>query len=113
EPRLFLNLLLPLLLLAGSVFAADQPTADELIDNVEETLATHDDLSFLVTGNLQMDDGTQYPLEIEVEALPRLELIRLEILQPDAMADNFIIATSEEIYNYNFMTNQVVVHNSN
>ncbi len=105
-----------LLLLSATLVAsgalAQEPTADELISRMQETIDATTDASFLVTGELLGSDGTTYQLELEVEAMPAEQLIRIFIIQPDALADNFIIVTPEELYNYNYLTNQVVVYDA-
>ena len=98
-----------LLLAAPAALAADYDAA-QVMDGLQDTLAATEDASFLVTGTLQAADGTLYPLEVETEVIPAKSVIRLEIFQPDALADNFIIVTEEELYNYSWMTNQVVVY---
>ena len=99
------------LLLSGAGLAQDA-SADEIIGGMQSTLDATTDASFLATGQLQGADGTVYQLELEVEAMPQEGLIRLFILQPDALADNFIIVTPDELYNYNYLTNQIVVHDA-
>lgn len=103
------------LLLAGMLPAAtlaQQPAAPEVLQALQDTLNDTADVSFLATGELHAADGTRYQLEIEVEALPQEQLLRLFILQPDALADNFIIVTPDDLYNYNYLTNQIVVYDS-
>lgn len=99
-------------LLAGAVASAQEPTADQIISGMQETLDATSDASFLVTGQMLGSDGTVYQLELEVEAMPQEGLLRLFIIQPDALADNFIIVTPEELYNYNYLTNQIVVYDA-
>lgn len=104
-------LLLCALAAVSPVLAADYD-ADEVMSGMQATLDATADASFLVTGVLHAADGTVYPLEVEAEAIPAAGVFRLEIFQPDALADNFIIVTEDELYNYSWMTNQVVVYRS-
>lgn len=90
--------------------AAESPDPDTVISGLQQTLDTTTDASFLVTGELLGGDGTVYRLELEVEAMPQEQLLRIFIIQPDALADNFIIVTPEDLYNYNYLTNQVVLY---
>lgn len=90
--------------------AAESPDPDTVISGLQQTLETTTDASFLVTGELLGGDGTVYRLELEVEAMPQEQLLRIFIIQPDALADNFIIVTPEDLYNYNYLTNQVVLY---
>lgn len=90
--------------------AAESPDPDTVISGLQQTLDSTTDASFLVTGELLGGDGTVYRLELEVEAMPQEQLLRIFIIQPDALADNFIIVTPEDLYNYNYLTNQVVLY---
>ncbi len=92
--------------------ALAQATPDEIISGMQQTLDSTTDASFLVTGEMLAGDGTVYQLELEVEAIPAEQLIRLFIIQPDALADNFIIVTPDDLYNYNYLTNQVVLYSA-
>lgn len=96
--------------LLPALAAAQNPEPAEIISGMQQTLDATADASFLVTGELLGGDGTVYQLELEVESMPRAQLLRIFIIQPDALADNFIIVTPEELYNYNYLTNQVVLY---
>ena len=67
------------------------------------------DASFLLTGSLYDADGTEIPLEIETQVMPVEEVGRAFFIQPDALADNFIVVDDDAVYNYLFLTNQVTV----
>src|SRR5690606_39884289 len=54
-------------------------------------------------------DGTEFPLEIEVQVVPGLDLAKAYIVQPDALADNQIVLDGAAVYSYSFLTHQVTV----
>ena len=89
--------------------AAQELSADEVLDNLEARSSSLQDASFLLTGTIFDTDGQEIALEIEGQFIPAEELIRAYFIQPDALADNFIIADGETVYNYLFVTNQVTI----
>ena|SRR5690625_7270960 len=94
--RFSLPLLGAALALSGpAVAAAQEPAVSEVLSGMQAALDGTADATFLVTGVLHAADGTVYPLELEVEAMPQEQVFRLEIIQPDALADNFIIVTED------------------
>lgn len=105
-----LRALLTAVLLSPAALA--QPDADTVISGMQATLDSTAGAAFLVTGELLGGDGTTYQLEIEVEAMTDEQIIRLFIIQPDALADNFIIVTPTDLWNYNWLTNQIVVYDA-
>jgi len=105
KSRLFLSLLL---LLAGYALAQGL-TSDEILANLTTTADSLQDASFLLTGRLIDSDGTEIALEIEIEFIPKKQIARAYILQPDALADNFIVLDGDSIYNYIFLTNQITI----
>ena len=109
--RRLLACLLATAVMSGAALA-QEPAAQDIIQGMQDTLDGTAGATFLVTGELLGGDGTVYQLEIEVEAMPAEQLIRLFILQPDALADNIIIVTQEALYNYNYLTNQIVVYDA-
>jgi outer membrane lipoprotein-sorting protein len=88
---------------------AQELSADEVLDNLEARSSSLQDASFLLTGTIFDTDGQEIALEIEGQFIPAEELIRAYFIQPDALADNFIIADGETVYNYLFVTNQVTI----
>ncbi len=89
-------------------FAQDLST-EEIVANMTERAETLQDASFLVTGNLIDTDGQEIPLEVNVSSLPKENVLRAEFIQPDALADNFIVIDGSDVYNYVYLTNQVSV----
>jgi len=96
------------LVLSGSVLAQDM-SADAILAELEEATNTIIDSQFLLTGDITDADGTTYTLEIDVQLMPEEELAYAYIIQPDAIADNFIILDGDVVYNYQYLTNQVIL----
>ena len=88
---------------------AQNLSADEILANLEARSSSLQDASFLLTGTLFDTDGQEIALEVESQFIPGEELARAYFLQPDALADNFIIADGDTVYNYLFVTNQVTI----
>ncbi len=100
----------PLLLALLTPLAfAQNLSADEILANLEARSSSLQDASFLLTGTLFDTDGQEIALEVEAQFIPAEELARAYFIQPDALADNFIIADGDTVYNYLFVTNQVTI----
>ena len=104
--RLFYALLASLLL--ASAYAQDL-SADEITANMKAAGESLQDASFTVTGSLVDPDGTEIQLEVITQVIPGAKAARAEFLQPDALADNFIVLNDEAVYNYTFLTNQATI----
>lgn len=105
-----------LFLLAALTAAAPawaQSDADAVLDRVAETASALADATFLLTGRLIDADGTEIPLEIEVQTIPDRPAASAYILQPDALADNIIVLDGDAVYNYTFLTHQVTIFDAN
>ena len=96
------------LLLTPLAFAQDL-SADDVLANLEERSTTLQDASFLLTGTIYDADGQEIALEVDAQFIPGEELARATFYQPDALADNFIVADGDVVYNYLFVTNQVTI----
>ena len=83
--------------------------AEAILAALEETADTTFDSQFVLTGDITDADGTVYSLEIDVQIIPAEELAFAYIIQPDAIADNFIILDGDVVYNYQYLTNQVIL----
>ncbi len=97
------------LALAASPALAQALDVDTVLANVTAAARALQDASFLLTGKLVDTDGTTITLEIEIEVVPPESLARAYIVQPDALADNEIVLDGPAVYNYTFLTNQVMV----
>ena len=110
--RLYYFALLCLFLLSSSFSLAQDLTKDEILSNLEDTAANLVDATFLLTGKLIDADGTEFPLEIDVQVIQDLQLLRADFYQPDALADNFILVDGDSLYNYIYLTNQATLLNA-
>ena len=106
------RLLISLTLLLVSVSLAQNLSDDEILTNLKTSAETLQDASFVLTGNLIDPDGTKIPLELNVSMITDAEVARAEFIQPDALADNFIVVDSQAVYNYVYLTNQATIFNS-
>lgn len=104
-----LRALLALLLALLPTALAQDLTADEVLAELERKVDSLADASFLLTGGLIDPDGTEIRLEVEVEVVTEPQVARATFIQPDALADNFIVLSGGAIYNYTYLTNQVTV----
>ncbi len=109
--RTMSKLLYATLVLAPLALAQDL-SADEVLANLEARSDALQDISFLLTGTLFDTDAQEIALEIESQFIPAEELVKAYFFQPDALADNFIVADGETVYNYLFVTNQVTILNA-
>lgn len=108
------------MLFALALFAVLSPlalaqdlSADEILANLEARNNALQDASFLLTGTIYDTDGQEIALEVESQFIPGEELAKAYFIQPDALADNFIVVDGETVYNYLFVTNQVTILNAN
>ncbi|MGL4611116.1 MAG: hypothetical protein ACRCYY_15800 [Trueperaceae bacterium] len=106
----FLFSLLLVLMLLGLSFAQDLAPED-VVANMTERSSTITDASFVVTGKLIDTDTQEIPLEVNVSLITEGNIVRADFLQPDAMADNFMLIDGETVSNYVYLTNQVSVFN--
>lgn len=95
--------------LLAPLASAQDLSADEVLANLEARSDALQDVSFLLTGTLFDTDAQEIALEIESQFIPAEELVKAYFFQPDALADNFIVADGETVYNYLFVTNQVTI----
>jgi outer membrane lipoprotein-sorting protein len=105
--RFFLSFAL-LLTFVTLTFAQELSTQD-IVAKLTERAETVEDVTFLMTGNLIDADGQEIPLEVTISSIPTEELLRAEFIQPDALADNFIVIDGQDVYNYVYLTNQVSI----
>jgi hypothetical protein len=96
------------MLSANSSLAQDLGV-DAVLHKLEERSATLRDVSFLLKGQLIDADGTEITLEIEVQAITEVPALRAYFIQPDALADNFVVLDNDKLYNYLFVTNQAML----
>ena len=95
-----------LLLFALPVLAV---SAEDLYDRVNAELEKGPWQARLV-GQIVGPGGDLQPADIVVKTLPAEKIVRIEFQKPDALADNYVVVTPDKVYNYLFLTNQVVVY---
>lgn len=110
--RLSRTLLVCAALLVAFGAHAQHLSADQLLDKLQATTENLEDASFTLSGELIDADGSKLTLDINVTAIPGQKLLRADFIQPDALADNFIIIEDGSVYNYLFTTNQVTIFKS-
>lgn len=99
-----------LLTLAAAVApTASALDASEVLDALEASASSIQDLSFTLEGELVDEAGQTFQLEVEVLAIPSVPAAGLYIVRPDAIADNQIVLLGDEVRNYTFLTNQVSI----
>lgn len=97
------------MLIVTSARAQDGQDVDAVLANITEAARALEDASFLLEGKLVNSDGTTFTLEIDILTVPPQNLASAYILQPDALADNIIVMDGPAVYNYMFLTNQIMV----
>lgn len=107
--RIPLPAMLAALLMAGPAAAQEPLPVETVLDNVTTAAQGLQDASFLLTGRVVDVDGTEFPLEIEVQVMPQEDLASAYIIQPDALADNQIVLDGPAVYSYSFLTHQVTI----
>ena len=112
-PNILAKLALTLLtLFAFASVTAQDLSAEEILEQLEQRAQTTQDASALVTGSLYDADGTEINLEVDVQFIAEEQLTRAEFYQPDALADNFVVVDGDAVYNYLYVTNQVTILNA-
>jgi len=99
--------LLPLLLMFA--LPALALSADELFDRVAQVL-DQGAWEARLQGRIVTPNGDAQEADLIVKTLPAEQIVRIEFQKPDALADNYVVITPEKVYNYLFLTNQVVVY---
>lgn len=97
-----------LLLVAPAGAMAQGLSAQDVLDKMTATSKNVKDLSARITGTTTTVDQ-KLNLDLEIKAIPSLDLVRVKFNAPDSLADNFIIVDKDKISNYLFLTNQVTV----
>jgi len=63
-----------------------------------------------LVGKIAGPGGEAQEADLIIKTLPAQNIVRIEFQKPDALADNYVVITPEKVYNYLFLTNQVVVY---
>ncbi|MEX2502859.1 MAG: hypothetical protein WD336_10830 [Trueperaceae bacterium] len=91
---------------------AQPPNVDAFVEEVITTAEAIQDSQFLALGRLIDGDGSEIPLELEVQLVPGASVASVYIVQPDALADNIIVLQGDAVYNYTFLTHQITIFDS-
>jgi outer membrane lipoprotein-sorting protein len=63
-----------------------------------------------VSGKAQMPDGSSQDIEFRLQVLPGKEqLARVEFKKPGSLEGNFVVISDKEVWNYLFLTNQLII----
>jgi outer membrane lipoprotein-sorting protein len=63
-----------------------------------------------VSGKAQLPDGSSQDIEFRMQVLPGKEqLARVEFKKPGSLEGNFVVISDKEVWNYLFLTNQLII----
>jgi len=63
-----------------------------------------------VVGRVQLPDGSNQDAEFRLQVIPGKEqLARVEFKKPAALEGNFVVISDKEVWNYLFLTNQLII----
>lgn len=105
--RVFVGGALALSLL-GLPAHAEVLTTEAIVSKLHATQNAHQDVVIQLTGEL-MQGSKRLRGELEIQAIPGLDLRRVAFKAPAQMAGNLIILEKEQAWRYVALTNQVVV----
>ncbi len=98
-----------ILLIAAALSIALAQNAREVLQSMIDTLDAGPWQARLV-GKVRVPSGDLEAIEIVLKTIPKAEVARADFIKPDALADNYVVRTKDKVYNYLFVTNQVVVY---
>jgi outer membrane lipoprotein-sorting protein len=81
-------------------------SVEEILDRVERNLT--EPWQAVVRGTFQGPSGPE-ELEARVYAIPKEGLFRIEFLKPASLEGNFTVITAKEVWNYLYLTNQLLI----
>jgi outer membrane lipoprotein-sorting protein len=81
-------------------------SVQEILDRVEKNLSTP--WQAVVQGRVEAPSGAE-ALLVRVYALSQENLFRLEFQKPASLEGNFTVITEKEVWNYLYLTNQLVI----
>ena len=84
-------------------------TAEDVLKAAEDYLKAAP-WQAVAVGKIRLPSGELADAQMKVYVIPGKEIARIEFEAPDAVADNFVILTPKKVYNYLFLTNQVVIY---
>lgn len=66
-----------------------------------------------ITGKIQLPDGSSQDADFRVQVIPGKAaadtLLRIDFKKPSSLEGNFAVVSDKEVWNYLFLTNQVVI----
>jgi outer membrane lipoprotein-sorting protein len=98
--------------LLTTIALAQAPNVNDIISKLEITQKTIKDYRARVAGTAEQGEQ-KLKLDMEVQAIPAIDLVRIKFNAPDSLADNFIIIDKNVVSNYLFLTNQVTISKLN
>jgi hypothetical protein len=87
---------------------AQSVTVDTVLKNLEATSKNTKDFGGKVVGSAEQDNQ-RTRFEVKIAGITASKLTRVDFLAPDSLADNFLIVDNQNIFNYQFITNQVTI----
>lgn len=84
-------------------------TAEGIIKQVQTNLEKSS-WEMSMVGKIQLPDGSSQDADFRLMVLPGKEpLTRIEFNKPASLEGNFVVVTPKEVWNYLFLTNQVII----
>ncbi len=99
-------------LLAIAVLALGLVAAQSIAEITRQVQANLDRSPWeaTLTGRVQLPDGSTQEAEFRLQVIPgRGPLARVEFKKPAALEGNFVVISDKEVWNYLFLTNQVII----
>ena len=63
-----------------------------------------------VTGKVQLPDGSSQEAEFKLQVIPgKDQIARVDFAKPSSLEGNFVVISDKEVWNYLFLTNQVII----
>jgi outer membrane lipoprotein-sorting protein len=90
---------------------AQGTSVDDIINKLQATQKNVKDFRAKISGSAEQDDQ-KVKFEVNVAGITDKKLTRVEFLAPDALADNILIIDNTNLFNYQFITNQVTISKS-
>lgn len=63
-----------------------------------------------IVGKIQLPDGSSQDADFKLQVIPgKDQLARVDFKKPSALEGNFVVISDKEVWNYLFLTNQVIM----
>lgn len=83
-------------------------TPQSIIDKVNKKQEAARDISFRVKGKIAAEEINDQ-VDFIVKSIPKKDIVRLQFMAPDSLADNVFIYDKKELRQYLFLTNQIII----